>query len=150
MAASAWRVYNEAKKYLLTADLDINAATMRIKLIKGTAAANVSDYTRSTWASLVGLTAPGNIPGSAVQSLTGLAVTAGASAKEIKFDATDPVFTASGGTATSIQYAVIGISGGKCLAWCKLSTAAFAVTTGNTLTLQFNASGIFTLTGGVT
>ncbi len=150
MAASAWRVYNTAKIYLLTGDLDLNAATMRIKLIKGTAAANVSDYTRSTWASLVALTAPGNIPASAVQSLTGLVVASGASAKIIKFDATDPVFTASGGSATSIQYAVIGASGGKALAWCKLSASPFAVTTGNTVTVQMNASGIFTLSGGVT
>lgn len=150
MAASAWRVYNEAKKYLLTADLELDSTAMRIKLIKGTAAANVSDYTRSTWASLAGLTAPGNIPASALQSLTGLVIGSGASAKAIKFDATDPIFTASGGTATSILFAAIGVSGGKCLAWCRLSTTAFAVTTGNTLTIAFNASGIFTLTGGVT
>jgi len=147
MAASAWRVYNEAKKYLLTADLDLNATTVRVKLVKGTAAANVSDYTRSTFASITG--APVNVSPNS-KSLAGLAITAGSSAKEIKFDATDPVWTASGGDATSIQYAVIGVSGGKALAWCKLSTAAFSVTNTNTLTVQFNASGIFTVTGGTT
>ena len=149
MAATAWRVYNEAKKYLLTADLDLNAATMRIKLVKGTAAANVSNYTRSTFASITG--APSNMTLAASgQSLTGLAITALNGSATIKFDATDPVFTASGGDTTSIQYAVIGVSGGKALAWCKLSTAAFTVTSGNTLTIQFNANGIFTLAGGTT
>ncbi len=59
MAAGNWFAYNEGKKYLLTADLDLNATTVRIKLIKGTAAANVSNFTRSTWASLAALTAPG-------------------------------------------------------------------------------------------
>ena len=147
MAAGNFFVYNEAKKYLLTADLDLDAAAMRIKLVKGTAAANVSDFTRSTFASITG--APSNLKAPATKSLTGLLITAGASAKAIKFDATDPVFTASGGTATSIQYAVIGISGGKALCWCKLSTASFPVTAGNTLTIQLNASGIFTLTGGI-
>ena len=145
MAASAWRAYNEAKKYLLTADLDLNAATMRIKLVKGTAAANVSAYTRSTFASITGL--PSN---TSVKALTDPIVTALAGSATIKFDATDMVFTASGGDATSVQYAVIGISGGKALGWCKLSTAAFAVTSGNTLTIAFNANGIFTLAGGTT
>ncbi len=148
MAATAWTVYNEAKKYLLTADLDLNAATMRIKLVKGTAAADVSDYTVSQFGDISG--APSNLKAPAIKSLTGLLITAGASAKAIKFDATDPIFTASGGNATSVQYAVIGISGGKALCWCKLSTAAFDMTSGNTITSQLNTSGIFTLTGGVT
>src|SRR5512139_589177 len=95
MAATAWTVYNEAKKYMLTADLDLDAALMRIKLVKGTAAANVSDYTRSTFASITG--APSNLKTPHPKSLTGLIVASGASAKAIKFDATDPVFTASGG-----------------------------------------------------
>jgi hypothetical protein len=148
MAASAWRIYNEGKKYLLTADLDVDSALMRIKLVKGTAAANVSNYTRSTFASITG--APSNLGSPHPQSLTGLAVTALNGSATIKFDATDPVFTASGGDATSIQYAVIGLSGGKALGWCKLSTAAFTVTNGNTLTVQFHANGIFTLSGGTT
>lgn len=149
MAASAWRIFSEAKKYLLTADLDINSAAMRIKLVKGTAAANVSNYTRSTFASITGV--PSNIPtAGSGYALAGIAVTALNGSATIKFDATDPVFTASGGDASSIQYAVIGLSGGKALCWCKLSTAAFTVTSGNTLTIQFNANGIFTLSGGTT
>lgn len=147
MAASAWRVYNEAKKYLLTGDLDLNAGLMRMKLVSATKAAAVSDYTRSTFASLTHLT--GNIT-TPLRTLTNVAVTAGASAKAIMFDFDDEVWTASGGDVTSIQYAVIGVSGGKALAWCQLSSAAFNVTSGNTLTITINASGAFTLTGGVT
>jgi hypothetical protein len=53
-------------------------------------------------------------------------------------------------TVTSIQYTVLGISGGKALAWCKLSSAVFSLSAGNTLTITPNSSGIFTLTGGTT
>ena len=147
MAATAWRIYNEAKKYLLTADLDMNATTVRVKIASGAKAAVISDYTRSTFASLSHITT--NLK-TAIKSLPGILVTAGASAKEIKFDSTAFIFSASGGTVTSIMYAVIGISGGKALAWCKLSTAVFSLSAGNTLTITPNASGIFTLTGGTT
>jgi predicted Zn-dependent protease len=147
MAASAWRVYNEAKKYLLTGDLDLNAGLMRMKILKATKAAAVSDYTRSTFASLTHETTNLTTP---LRTLTNVAVTAGASAKEIKFDFDDEVWTASGGAITSVQYAVIGVSGGKALAWCKLSTAAIDIGSGSTLTITINASGAFTLTGGTT
>lgn len=147
MAASAWRVYNEAKKYLITGDIDLNTSLMRMKLLKGTKAAAVSDYTRSTFASLTHETTNITTP---LRTLTNIVVTAGASAKEIKFDFDDEVWTASGGTITSLQYAVIGVSGGKALAWCKLSTAAFSLTDTSTVTIATNASGAFTLTGGIT
>ena len=145
MAATAWRVYSEAKKYLLTGDIDLNTSAMRIKVVSGVSAAAVSNYTRSTFAS-VG-TAVAN---TAIKTLTGIAVTALNGSATQKFDASDKIFTASGGNASSIQYAVIGVSGGKALAWCKLSTAAFTVTSGNTLTITMNANGIFTLQGGTT
>ena len=32
MAASKWQVYNEAKKYLLTGDIDLNTATTTFSL----------------------------------------------------------------------------------------------------------------------
>jgi hypothetical protein len=148
MAASAWRVYNETKKYLLNGTIDLDATTIRVKILAGTKSAAVSNYTRSTFASMTHITT--NLK-TAIKSLPGLLVThTGASAKETKFDSTSFIFSASGGTVTSIQYAVIGVSGGKAICWCKLSTAVFSVTAGNTLTITPNASGIFTLTGGTT
>lgn len=145
MAASAWRVYNSAKRYLLNGTIDLDTSLLKMKLVKGTAAANVSDYTRSTFASVTGL--PSN---TAQKTLTALSVTVGASAKVARFDVADVVFTASGGNATSVQYAVIGVSGGKALCWCQLSSAVFTVSSGNTLTITINASGVFELTGGTT
>ena len=147
MAASAWRVYNKAKKFLMTGAIDLDTSAMRMKIMKGTKAAAVSDYTRSTFASLTHMTSNITTP---LRTLTNVAVTAGASAKEIKFDFDDEVFTASGGNLSSVQYAVIGVSGGAALAWSKLSTAAFDVTSSNTLTIAIHESGAFTLTGGTT
>lgn len=147
MAASAWRMYNEAKKYLWTGDLDLNGGALRQKLLAGTKSAAVSNYTRSTFASLTHITT--NLK-TAVKTPGGIYVSAGTSAKELKFTTSAVIFSASGGTVTSIQYTVLGISGGKALAWCKLSTAVFSLSAGNTLTITPNSSGIFTLTGGTT
>jgi hypothetical protein len=84
------------------------------------------------------------------KTLTGITVSEGASAKVIRFDASDKVFTASAASAFSVLYAVIYVSGGEAICWSKLSGSGFSVTAGNTLTIQMNASGIWELTGGVT
>jgi hypothetical protein len=72
------------------------------------------------------------------------------SARAIRWDSDDPIFTCSGSNATSILYAVIGVSGGKAVCWCKLtSSGTITVTPGNTLTVTQNANGIMQLTGGI-
>ena len=147
MAAGNWLAYNEAKKYLVTGDLDLNGGALRMKLVSAAKAAAVSNFTRSTFASLTHITTNLKTP---VKTPGAIAVTAGTSAKQTKFTTSEVIFSASGGTVTSIQYAVLGISGGKALGWCKLSTASFSLAAGNNLSVTPNASGIFTLTGGVT
>lgn len=147
MAASKWQVYNEAKKWLLTGQVDLDTSAMRMKIVAAASSAAVSNYTRSTFASIVGVST--NLRGTALRTILGIAVTTVGSAKQIMFDATENIFTASGG-AFSVKYAVIGVSGGKALAWCKLSTAAIAITAGNTLKITPSATGFFTLTGGDT
>ncbi len=75
---------------------------------------------------------------------------AGVSAGVQKFDCTDPVFTASASDITNVRYAVIrksvSATGGHPLCFAALSTAAFTVSTGNTLTIQMATTGVFTLT----
>jgi hypothetical protein len=66
----------------------------------------------------------------------------------ITFDATDPaVWTASGGSIVA-RFAVLYEVSGDVLAYCLLESPAadVTVTTGNTLTLTINASGVFTHT----
>jgi hypothetical protein len=61
-------------------------------------------------------------------------------------DPADAVWTASGGSIIA-RFAVIYESGGRVFCYCLLvsTPADVTATTGNTLTLAFNASGIFTL-----
>jgi len=105
---------------------------------------NASDYTLTNVSQITNPVSGGGYTGA--KQLTSVVVTTGASAKQIKFDAADSVFTASGGNVGSIMYSVIYQSGGKLLAWAKLSTSAFTVTSGNTLTNQYSSSGIITIT----
>ena len=77
--------------------------------------------------------------------------TAGVSTKQMKFTYTTAglVFTANGASLKNIKYALIrnstSATGGNVLCFCTLSTAAFSVTTGNTLTISPAATGVFTL-----
>lgn len=144
MAASAFLFYNEAKKYIGNGTIVLGTSVLKLKLT--TSASNASTFTLSTFASVTGEigTSGGYVANG--KALATMAWTVGASAKQYKFDADDLIWTATGGPLTNVKFGVIGISGGKALCWSKLSTAQFTVTTGNTLTIQFNASGIFTLT----
>lgn len=145
MSAAAWKVYNLAKKYLNNGTIDLDAATLRMKLCKSTS--NASTFTLSTFASVGTPVSGGGYTG--IKSLTA-SVIQGVSAKVYKFTYGNVVFTASGADVTSIMYAVIGVSGGKAICWSKLSTAAFSVTSTNTLTVGADATGgAFTISGGV-
>lgn len=146
MAASKWQIYKTAKKYMITGDIDLDATYVRMKILAGTKAAAVSNYARSTFASLTHLTT--NLS-QAIMTVSGYAITS-LNASQFMFDSTSVIFKATGGNVTSIQYAVIGISNGKAIGWCKLSSAAFQLSDGNTLTITPNANGYFTLGGGVT
>lgn len=145
MAASKWQVYHEAKKYFLNGGIDLDSAAIRMKLVKGTGAAAVSNYTRSTFASAgTAVTVSGN---TTVRTPAALSVKQLNGSQTISFDSDNVVFTASG-SQTSIQYAVIGVSGGYAIGWCKLTTSPVSLGAGSTLTITINASGYFTLTGG--
>jgi hypothetical protein len=145
MAASAFKIYNEAKKYLASGALNLSTAALRWKVVKGTSAAAVSNFTRSTFASC----GTGVLGNPVTKSVTSRTFTQINGSQTIMFDAADPVFTASAGNVTSLRFIVIGVSGGLALGWTKLS-ADTTVTLTNTLTLQLPATGIFVLSGGTT
>jgi len=141
MAATAFLLYNKAKKYIGNGTIVLGTTAMKMKLT--TSASNASTFTLSTFASITGeISARGGYVAGG-RALAGLQWTTGASAKSFKFDATDLIFTASGSSLINVKFAVIGTSGAKALCWSKLSTAAFTVTSPNTLTIQFNTLGIF-------
>ncbi len=141
MAAGAFTIYNEAKKYIGNGTLVLGTTAFKLKLTNS--GSNAETLTLSTLASVSGeISARGGYVANG-KALATMAWTVGASAKSYKFDADDLVFTASGSSLINVKYAVIGVSGGKALCWSKLSTAQFTVTSPNTLTIQFNSLGIF-------
>jgi hypothetical protein len=144
MAATAFKLYNEAKKYIGSADLDLDLATFKMKLC--TSASNAETLTLSTFASVTGEVTPAGGYVANGKALTGVTWAQGASAQQYRFDADNIVYTASGAEISNIKYAVIGISGGKVLCWSKLTATQFNLAAGNTLTVAYaNPDGIFTL-----
>lgn len=141
MAASAFLLYNKAKKYIGNGTIVLGTAAFKMKLTNS--ASNASTFTLSTFASVTGeISARGGYVAGG-RALATMVWTVGASAKSYKFDCDDIVYTASGSSLINVKFAVIGVSGGKALCWSKLSTAQFTVTSPNTLTVQINALGVF-------
>lgn len=143
MAATAWSIYNKAKKKLGNGTIQLGTNVLKVQL--HTSASNASTFTLSTAASVSNEVSNGFGYTTGGKSLTSVTWTTGASAKQYRLDAADPVWTATGGTIANIKFAVIKNSAGQALCWSRLTTSQFAVATGNTLTLTLNASGIFTL-----
>lgn len=143
MAAAAWAFYNKFKEYMAEGTLDLNTDIFLLSLHKSTS--NASTATLSTYAAVTNevTQANGYLTGGKTLSATTWSV--GASASEMRFDATAAIWTASGGSVASIMYAVIRESAGKLVAWSKLSASIFAVTDGNTLTITPSANGVFEL-----
>lgn len=143
MAATAWTLYNTAKKYIGNGTIVLGTTAVKLKLC--TSASNASTFTLSTFAGITNeISARGGYAAGG-RALASLVWTVGASAKQYKFSSANLIFTANGSSLINVKFAVIGVSGGKSLCWSKLSTAQFTITSPNTLTIQMNASGIFTM-----
>ena len=148
MAASAWQLYNDGKRYIGNGTIQLGVNNFKMALF--TSASNVSTFTLSTFASLTSeISATGGYVsgGKALVPATGQWTT-GASAKQMKFtySTVGLTFTASGASLTNVKYAVIYNSAGKLLCFCQLSSSQFTVTSPNTLTVLPAATGVFTLT----
>ena len=148
MAASAWQLYNDGKRYIGNGTIQLGVGNFKMALFRS--ASNVSTFTLSTFASLTNeISATGGYVtgGKALVPATGQ-WTVGASAKQMKFtySTVGLTFTASGAPLTNVKYAVIYQSGGKLLCFCQLSSSQFTVASPNTLTVLPAATGVFTLT----
>ena len=156
MAASAWQLYNEAKKYIGNGTIKLGAGvTTKFYMQLHTSASNASTFTLSVSNSVnnqVAATGGYVAGGRALVPDTGLWIVNPANAKQMKFtmSAIGIAFTASGANIANIKFAVLrnSVSSGvgKVLCWCKLSSSQFTVATPNTLTVLPAATGIFTLT----
>ena len=143
MAAGAWKINPNAKVHLGNGDFDLDAAVFNLTLASIGASANILTAAVSIFTSLGsqvtggGYAAGGNTLSTNVFALSG---------QNGKFDSSDWVVT---GSIASIKYAYImqsiSATSGFLLCYSTLSTSGFDLTGTNTLTIQMNASGIFTL-----
>ena len=123
MAAGNWTFPNAARTSLLDGSFDLDTDTFKIALFT------------SSW----------DGPGATTYGTTNQLTLSGTTTVTVD-NSVSIVWTASGGSIVA-RYAAIYENGGKFLCYCLLdsSPADVTVTTGNTLTITMNASGIFTL-----
>ena len=139
MAAGAWTFTNAGRTSLLNGDFDLDSDTFKIALFQSTS--NIGSGS-TTYAGLTNEVANANGyttgGASTTVSLSGTTT--------VTVDATDVTWTASGGSITA-RFAVLYEVGGTVLCYCLLDStpADVTATTGNTLTVTINASGVFTL-----
>ena len=152
MAATAWQLYNSAKKYIGNGTITLGAGVF--KMVLAQSASNASTFTLTTYTQITNevATAGGYAAGGRSLVPSTAQWTTGASAKQLKFTQTTAglTFTASGANLVNVKYAIVrnstGAAAGKLLCFCQLSSANFTVTSPNTLTVIPAATGIFTLT----
>jgi len=152
MAATAWQLYNSAKKYIGNGTITLGAGVFKMLLARS--ASNASTFTLTAYSQITNeISATGGYVTGGRNLVPATAYwTVGASAKQMKFTMSTVglAFTASGASLTNIKYAVIrnstGATAGRLLCFCQLSSSQFTVTSPNTLTVLPAATGIFTLT----
>ena len=142
MAAQAFKLYNRAIYKLGTGTIVLPGA-VRIALVGS--AGNFATKTLSLFTQATDQVSEANGYSTSGKALASEAWTAGTSAGQIKFDAADPIWTATGGAINSIKACVLfmsAVSAANChvLAYASLTSTAFNLASGNTLTLQFNSS----------
>lgn len=147
MAASI-TFYQSVREYLADGTIDLDTDTFKVTLHNSTYTPNASTHTIYSDATNELSTANGYTNGG--YTLTPTWVRSGAT---VTFDAGDAQWTASGGSITA-RHAVIrkdGTANGIvspliCYILLDTTPADVTATDGNTFTLQWNGSGIFTLT----
>ena len=152
MAAGKWKRYDIFAKWLADGTFDLDANTIKCALYLSTSDADTLTNVNSLKGDLTNEHANAN--GYTTGGVT-VAATWVESSGTATFDVADAVWTASGGSITA-RFAVLYASGtlnghvDPLIAVCLLDTtpADVTATTGNTLTIQTNASGVFTLWGG--
>jgi len=153
-AAGKWKMYEAAKAGISNGTIDLDTNAFRINLYLSTSNANT--LTKGTIATMADITNEVATNYGYTQGAKTVTFNVTESGGTITIDeTTNPVWTASGGSITA-RFAVIykyvdgtasnNIPFGVCL--LDTAPADVTATTGNTLTITMNVSGIFTITGG--
>ena len=139
MAAGNWTFTDVSRTRMLNGTFDFDSDTFKIALFLSTS--NIGAAT-TTYAGVTNEHANNN-----GYTTGGAATTVSLSGTTtVTVDASDVTWTASGGSIVA-RFAVLYEVGGDVVCYCLLDStpADVTVTTGNILTLQINASGVFTL-----
>ena len=147
MAATAWAFWDEAKRRIGMGEINLSAGPFRMALYMTAACASIETATLTTQGELASESSGGAYNAGGL-TLSGVAWTQAAGS--CKWDVTDPIFTASASAIDNVRFGVIvrsegAATSGYLMCWSALSTVQFTVTTGNTLTVQMHANGVFTL-----
>jgi len=145
MAAGNWIMYDSAKEYIGDGTIDLDTHTFKILLTTNSYTPDRATHTVKADVTNELSTANGYTAGGAT-----LTVTWGQTSGTATFDATDVAWTASGGNIGPFRNAVIyddTAASDELLCYCVLNTSDLTATDGQTFTIQFNASGILTLSG---
>lgn len=154
MAAGKWKLYDTAKLYLAdgTFDMDNAGLGLTMALFLSTSNCNTLGGTNDVYGDLTNEHANGNGYTTGGIALTG--ETWLNSSGTITFDCDNVVWTASGGSIVA-RFAVIYCNATVnsivkpllCVSLLDTTPANVTATDTNTLTVQINASGVFTLSG---
>jgi hypothetical protein len=144
MAASAWSVVNAVPERMGNAEFNFDTDAFVVRLYNSSS--NISDTSDDATAVTNELSTEfGYTAG-------GYTVTPGwtRSGAVSTFDISDPTWTAAGGSIVARWAAIVDTTAtpDRVIAWTLLDTAPDNVTTttGNVLTIQISASGVFTIT----
>jgi len=148
MAADAWKMYDTARERIADATYDLDNDTFKMALYLSTSDAATLTSGNAEKADLTNEHANAN--GYTTGGVT-VAATWTRSGSTVTFDVADGVWTASTGSIVA-RFAVIyddthASDGLLCMSLLDNAPADITATDGNTLTVQINASGVFTLTG---
>lgn len=154
MAAGKFKLYDLAKLRIGNTTIDLSSSTsFQMALFQSTSNCNTLSVGTGVYGDLTNEVANANGYTTGGLALTGESWTNAAGVET--FTSNPAIWTASGGSIVA-RFAVIYVNATvntivkPLLAVCLLDTtpADVTVTTGNTLTITPNASGIFTLSGG--
>jgi hypothetical protein len=145
MAANPWKKYNRFP--FRTAGKNINFATDTFKMALFTSSSNANDPTQTTYSGLSNELATAN--GYTVGGVTLASVSLTQVGPTVTWKTGNGAWTAAGGSIVC-RYAVIYDSTtGDAICWALLDNTPADVTTtsGNTLTVQIDTNGVFTISG---
>jgi len=156
MAASAWKVTGRAKRALGRGLFTLHTGVFKMALCLTGASALLSQSKSvggiSVWSQISAqqISVRGGYQNRG-RTIPGTKWSTGANNSTLKFYYTTIgiIFTASNSALNNVRYAVIrnstGATDGLILCYAALSTAAFTITSPNTLTVLPAATGVFTL-----